>query len=111
MGLPAGRHGDQALCVHVCKECANIAPHPPHPSQGPIVSTSCVKIEGRPAARVGDQGSHATGPCCGPNTWVAFQGSACCFIEGKPAFRKGDPSHHCGAVGRLIEGSSCVFIG
>jgi hypothetical protein len=68
-----------------------------------------VFVNGRPALRVDDMGIHAV--CCGPNLWRAQKGSASVFINGKPAFRINDPSKHCGAQGKLIEGSSDVFVG
>jgi len=88
---------------HGCPSC-------PHPCIGPAVSGSPnVKINGRLALRVGDNGTHAG--CCGPNIWVASAGSGTVFINGKKAHRKDDADDHCGGTGKMIEGSPNVFSG
>jgi uncharacterized Zn-binding protein involved in type VI secretion len=77
---------------------------------GPAIGGSPdVNINGKPALRVGDPGIHAA--CCGPNSWKAAAGSSGVFINGKAAHRQNDQTTHCGGVGKLIEGSSDVFIG
>jgi len=102
----AARVGDKSQCpadAHGCPGC-------PHSVIGPAVAGSTdVKINGRPAVRVGDPGIHAA--CCGPNTWTATKGSGTVFINGKPAHRQGDQDQHCGGVGQMVEGSTDVFIG
>lgn len=103
---PAGRLGDRAhapICAHGCPAC-------PHPVIGPaVVGSGDVLINGRPALRIGDMGTHAV--CCGPNIWNAQSGSGTVLINGKGAFRLGDLSKHCGGLGQLIEGSMDVIIG
>ena len=103
---PAGRLGDRARAdvdAHGCPGC-------PHAAQGPAICGSpTIRIDGRPALRVGDRGVHAA--CCGPNTWVALEGSGTVFIDGRPLHRLGDNAAHCGGTGRLIEGSSTVSVG
>lgn len=102
----AARIGDNSRCdadVHGCPACA-------HSVVGPAVTGSPdVRINGRPAVRVGDTGIHAA--CCGPNTWTATVGSATVLINGKPAHRKDDIDQHCGGIGRMIDGSPDVLIG
>lgn len=101
-----GRVGDKArnpADAHGCPGCA-------HGVIGPAVSGSPnVKVNGKPALRVGDPGVHAA--CCGPNQWKAAKGSSTVFINGLPAHRKGDMTAHCGGVGNLIEGSPDVIVG
>ena len=104
--MPAGRLGDRSQApadVHGCPGC-------PHSVIGPAISGSpTVNINNRPALRVSDIGVHAT--CCGPNMWVARQGSQSVFIDNLAAFRKGDLAGHCGGNGNLIEGSPDVLLG
>jgi uncharacterized Zn-binding protein involved in type VI secretion len=101
-----GRLGDKAQSnadAHGCPAC-------PHPSAGPAISgSSDVRVNGKPALRVDDQGVHAA--CCGGNRWQAAQGSRSVFINGKPAHRIGDATRHCGSTGRLFEGSGDVLVG
>ncbi|MFN7143831.1 MAG: PAAR domain-containing protein [Myxococcota bacterium] len=93
--MPADAHG--------CPAC-------PHPCTGPAVAGSPnVLVNGMPAVRVGDSGTHAA--CCGPNTWVATKGSGTVFINNIPAHRLGDMNTHCGGVGNLIVGSPNVIVG
>ncbi len=102
----AGRLGDKAqvpVDAHGCLAC-------PHTAIGPAISGSPdVMINFRPALRISDKGIHA--PCCGPNTWVASQGSATVLINYLGAHRLGDQNQHCGGPGLLIEGSTDVIIG
>ncbi|GEM_PF-1318491 len=94
-----GRLGDS----HGCPACT-------HSVKGPAVQgSSNVFVNSLPALRVDDRGIHSA--CCGPNTWVAKKGSDTVFINGKPAHRKNDKTEHCGGEGKLIEGSSNVFVG
>jgi uncharacterized Zn-binding protein involved in type VI secretion len=93
--------GDKAQCpadAHGCPAC-------PHPVVGPIISGSPnVLINGRPAARLGDPGTHAA--CCGPNTFtITSCASRGVLIDGKPAAHLGDQTTHCGGTGQIIEGA------
>jgi uncharacterized Zn-binding protein involved in type VI secretion len=101
-----GRLGDKAqvpLDAHGCPAC-------PHPGVGPAIGGSFdVRVNGRPALRVGDPGMHTA--CCGANRWSATAGSATVFINGKSAHRMGDETRHCGGRGQLIEGSPNVMVG
>jgi uncharacterized Zn-binding protein involved in type VI secretion len=102
----AGRLGDMSevkMDAHGCPAC-------PHSAQGPaIFGSPDVLINGRPALRVDDMGVHLA--CCGPNMWVARQGSATVLINNKAAHRKGDQDMHCGGMGQLTQGSDDVIIG
>lgn len=82
----------------------------PHNVTGPAVTGSPnVFINKLNALRVTDTGTHSQ--CCGSNTWECIAGSGSVFINGLAAVRKGDATKHCGGDGKLIEGSSDVFIG
>lgn len=83
----------------------------PRPVQGPIVTGSQnVLVNGKPAARVDDSGTHAV--CDGPNTFRIVAGSKSVLINGKPAARVGDATLHCGiAPGAIVHGSPDVLIG
>ena len=100
-----GRLGDKAkvpIDTHGCPAC-------PHSGTGPAIQGSPdVRVNGRPALRVGDPGVHTV--CCGANTWTSTTGSATVFINGKAAFRMGDKTQHCGGIGSLIEGSPNVVV-
>ncbi len=89
--------GDAVHCpadAHGCPSC-------PHAVTGSIrTGSSTVLIGGRPAARVGDGGVHAS--CCGPNTFTITSGDPDLLIDGKPAARKGDKTKHCGGVGTIV---------
>src|ERR1043165_9863451 len=65
-----GRLGDRARVVadaHGCPAC-------PHPGLGPAIEGSPdVRVNGRPALRVGDPGIQSA--CCGGNRWEALTGS------------------------------------
>lgn len=95
---PAGyaKVGDEATCPndsHGCPGC-------PHPVVGPIISgSSVVTIDGKPAARKGDHGKHAS--CCGPNTFTISDVSGEVFINGRLAAKKGDVTKHCGGIGYI----------
>lgn len=103
---PQVRLGDQAKApvdAHGCTAC-------PHTVQGPASKGSpTVKVNSRPAIRLGDTGNHAA--CCAAQTWVAAKGSATVMINNQPAFRKGDQTTHCGGVGMAIQGSENVVSG
>ena len=89
--------------AHGCIAC-------PHTCVGPAVAGSPdVKVNGKPAIRVGDNGVHSS--CCGGNTWVAQAGSGTVFINNQAAHRLGDADTHCGGSGKMIEGSSNVITG
>jgi hypothetical protein len=68
-----------------------------------------VNINGKPALRVGDKGTHAA--CCGSNTWKAVKGAPRVLINGRAVHRIADKTQHCGGSGRLIEGSPDVIVG
>ena len=106
MGPPVGRVGDRAFCpadAHGCPAC-------PHPVTGPATKGSpTVKVNGRPALRIGDSGVHMA--CCGPNSWKAASGSSTVFFDGIPAHRIGDTTSHCGGIGKLVGGSPNVLVG
>lgn len=97
--------GTYASCpadAHGCIDC-------PHSVAGPVIAGSgLVTVNGKPAARQGDPGRHAS--CCGPNTFVIAGGDPEVLIEGRPAARIGDPTDHCGGIGVLDDarGSSIV---
>jgi uncharacterized Zn-binding protein involved in type VI secretion len=103
---PAGRLGDKAkipVDIHGCPAC-------PHPAIGPaIVGSPTVKVNGKPALRLGDKGIHAA--CCATNMWEAMTGSGTVMINGMPAHRMNDITRHCGGMGKLIEGSGNVETG
>lgn len=102
----ASRLGDQSFCpsdVHGCEFC-------PHAVVGPAVSASPnVIINGRGGLRIEDDGVHSQ--CCGPNTWVAADGSKTVLINGRGSVRIGDDTAHCGGEGNMIEGSENVIVG
>jgi hypothetical protein len=62
-----------------------------------------------PALRVTDTGIHFR--CCGPNTWIAREGSSTVFINLLPAHRLFDEDEHCGGLGFMVEGSPNVLVG
>ena len=101
------RLGDMASVdqdAHGCPAC-------PHPGKGPIVTGSAnVNVNGLPAARADstDLGIHAV--CCGPNIFACEKGSSTVYINDKPAARDTDKTKHCGASGKIIEGSPDVLI-
>ncbi|MGO9969812.1 MAG: PAAR domain-containing protein [Bryobacteraceae bacterium] len=68
-----------------------------------------VEVNGRAALRVTDTGVHSR--CCGPNTWIATQGSATVLINNLEAHRLGDRDQHCGGPGNMVEGSDDVLVG
>lgn len=103
---PQGRVGDNAMVP----ADAHGKPCCPHPATGPANSGSPdVMVNGQPALRIGDPGSHAA--CCGPNTWNAAAGSGTVTINDIPAHRLGDQTAHCGGSGTLIVGSPNVIVG
>ena len=95
---PQARLGDKSQVPndsHGCLGC-------PHSCVGPATSGSPdVFVNGKPALRVGDQGTHSS--CCGDNNWVAQTGSATVFINNKAAHREGDQDKHCGGMGKMIK--------
>lgn len=100
----ATRAGDNANCPNDShgNSCCD------HNVTGPATQGSAnVRINGRPALRVGDAGVHSD--CCGSNTWQNIEGSSKVFINGIPAVRLHDATRHCGGVGKMVEGSSDVF--
>jgi uncharacterized Zn-binding protein involved in type VI secretion len=107
---PAARVGDNSLCVPHCHSVHPWSPIP-HPCTGPIVKGSPnVMICGPPAARLGDNGTHAA--CCGPNTYNIIKGSGTVMINNMPSARLGDSTLHCGmASGNIIVGAPTVIIG
>lgn len=105
-GHEQGRLGDRAKVPadsHGCPSCA-------HTCMGPAESGSPnVAVNGLPALRLGDTGIHFA--CCGSNTWTAADGSDSVLINNRRAHRVGDPTQHCGGNGKLIDGSTNVFVG
>jgi uncharacterized Zn-binding protein involved in type VI secretion len=86
-------------------------PHGPLPTPGRIVSGAAkVRIEGRPAARAGDEGYSPL--CCGGIGKIVLQQSqGKVFIEGRPAAAVGTPALHCGmAPGQVKSGSRKVRV-
>ena len=93
--VPADAHG--------CIAC-------PHPCIGPARKGSPdVMVNGIPAIRVTDPGEHKL--CCGPNSWIAKDGSATVFINNLKAHRKGDSDQHCGGMGYMVTASMNVITG
>ncbi len=88
--------GDMVICPsdsHGCPSC-------PHSVKGHIAKGSPnILVRGKPAARKGDGGHHAS--CCGPNTFKIAGGDLSVLIDGKPAARKGDKTQHCGGIGQI----------
>lgn len=107
---PAARIGDNSVGTPHCHSVHPWSPVP-HPCVGPIVSgEATVLIVGPPAARLGDDGTHAA--CCGANTYKITKGSGTVIIGGKPAARLGDSTQHCGmASGSIVVGAPTVIIG
>lgn len=58
---------------------------------------------------MGDTGIHAA--CCGPNIWIATEGSHTVIINNMYAHRLFDDDMHCGGLGFMTEGSEDVFVG
>jgi len=82
----------------------------PHACIGPAYEGSPdVYVNGRPALRVTDSGVHAA--CCGPNTWVATEGSSVVLINNLESHRLFDADIHCGGPGFMVEASEDVFVG
>ncbi len=106
MGQANSRLGDKSQVPadgHGCPACA-------HSCIGPAtIGSKTVKINGKPALRVGDSGIHSS--CCGPNTWKAIKGSATVIINGKGAHRLNDADQHCGGVGKMVQASPNVYSG
>lgn len=92
--------GDIADCPsdsHGCPSC-------PHHVKGPILTGSPnVFVDGKPAARVGDTGTHKDYLCCGPNKFEIVEGDNDVLIDGKAAARIGDKTKHCGGIGAIAE--------
>ncbi len=102
----AARTGDRAHCdadAHGCPAC-------PHAVEGEARAGSPnVVINGAPALRVGDKGSHEG--CCGDGVWRIVGGAPGVVINGRRAARSGDPVSHCGGSGVVVGGSGNVVIG
>ncbi len=92
--------GDNVFCPadsHGCPAC-------PHPVNGLIATGSPnVLINGKPAARVGDGGTHAA--CCGPNSFTIVGSSSQVVIDGRRAVKMGDATQHCGGTGYINKGA------
>jgi uncharacterized Zn-binding protein involved in type VI secretion len=92
------RLGSLARCMadaHHCPAC-------PHPVTGPVITGSPnVLIDGKPAAREGDIGTHAA--CCGPNTFKIIGGDNEVLIDGRRAAHLQDETEHCGGKGNLVQ--------
>jgi uncharacterized Zn-binding protein involved in type VI secretion len=88
-----GTHVSCPADSHGCPAC-------PHPVSGYITTGSPnVFVNGRPAARTGDKGVHAS--CCGSNTFTITGGDQRILINGRPAVMIGDATQHCGGVGTV----------
>lgn len=89
--------GTKVICPadsHGCLTC-------PHTVEGYVVAGSPnVFIDGLPAARQGDAGTHVA--CCGPGTFTVTGGDSEVLIDGRPAARHGDETTHCGGVGSFV---------
>jgi len=90
--------GSLAFCgsdAHNCPSC-------PHAVSG-LVKTGApdVMINGSPAARKGDGGTHLQ--CCGSNTFTIEEGDPEVLILGIPAAKYGSKTKHCGGTGTLIK--------
>lgn len=84
-----------------CPADAHGGPAGAMPVIGPIQTGSpLVLLDGRPAARVGDVGVHAS--CDGPNTFRITEGDPQVLIDGRPAARIGSRTEHCGGWGTII---------
>lgn len=79
---------------HGCIAC-------PHPAVGPILTGSPeILIEGYPAARVGDVGTHAA--CCDGNYYTITSGDDNVLINGKAAaLFQFSQTKHCGGTGHV----------
>jgi uncharacterized Zn-binding protein involved in type VI secretion len=91
----AARLGDKHLCPGA----------DPKPHLGGAIAPVCcrsVRIDGMPAARMGDKVF-----CIGPPNYIAM-GSMSVMIGGKPAARVGDPTVH---FGKIVTGCPSVMIG
>ena len=96
MSKPAARQGD----MHTCPAREAKKPH----GGGPITEGSTdVLIEGKPAARVGDQALCEAG---GPDTII--EGASMVLINGRPAAILGSKTAHGGVV---VTGACDVLIG
>ncbi len=83
-----------------CPSDAHGCPACPHATTGEVQTGSPnVLVDGKPAARVGDTGTHAA--CCGPNTFAITGGDARVLINGRPAAKAGSPTKHCGGLGQI----------
>jgi uncharacterized Zn-binding protein involved in type VI secretion len=83
-----------------CDADAHGCPACPHPTTGRINTGSPnVFVNGRPAARAGDSGTHAA--CCGPNTFTIAGSNWGVLINGRNAVKIGDATNHCGGVGSI----------
>ena len=87
--------------IAACKADSHGCPACPHPVKGPVeLGSPQVLINGKPAARLGDTGTHAS--CCGPNRFTIAEGDPTVLINGKPAAKSGCKTIHCGGIGNLV---------
>jgi uncharacterized Zn-binding protein involved in type VI secretion len=92
-------------CKAKCPADGHGAPMDPTSAIGPITTGSThVFINGQPAARVGDVGTHAV--CSGPNTFKIVSSDSEVLIDGRRAAKIGSVTQHWGGTGHLIEGAS-----
>ncbi len=95
---PAGYAGIGSLAE--CPADAHGCPACPHATTGAVQTGSPnVMVHGKPAARVGDTGTHAA--CCGPNSFTITGGDSSVRINGRPAAKVGSPTKHCGGTGQI----------
>lgn len=81
--------------------------HEGFPPTPVIAGSGSVKIDGKPAARMGDPLEMHSKPMHPPHPRTIAAGSATVMIDGKPAARAGD-AIDCGGV---LQGGSSVNIG
>ncbi len=114
----AGRVDPNDFALHTTHSCCGCPGCSSHVSKGPpLLGSTSVKINGKPALRQGmqDGGTHASGTCCGTNKWFCVSSQPKdrgVKINGKLAFCKTDETQHCGKPGgKLMLGSTNVFVG
>jgi uncharacterized Zn-binding protein involved in type VI secretion len=87
-----------------CPADTHPGPYGPQHVRGPILTGSPnVIIDGKPAARVGDTGTHVYLVCIGANKFEIIEGDNSVLINGRPAARIGDKTRHCGGIGRIVQ--------
>lgn len=90
----------------ICNHGAICCPH--HVTGTIVTGSENVKVNGKNAARVGDQVVHNC-PHCGTGTIV--EGSSTVKVNGKPLARIGDRVEYPGGSGTITDGSGNVNAG